>query len=858
MNTQTLRYIRQYQWSNVLAMIRNNRRSPAICPDSCTGKLVVITGATAGIGRETARYYASKGANLLCINRNPEKSEALKQEIEGEFGVLCDYRIADLSRMDDIFGVAGELVQLETGIDILIHNAGVYMTQRELTPEGFEKVFVVHYLSSFIINYLLRDKLKAQKNARILMVGSEGHRFAAWGLRLNDLHWEKRRYSGLGSYGSAKLAQLLSMLVFDQEFSNSGVTINTMHPGAVKSDTGQENGPLYRWFKRTFFDKTLKPASISAEALYYLGVSEEVAGVSGKFFNLTTPEEPAPPALDRQVAAELWELTLKMTGLAKSPEPDNKGKQTVNKAYDTIVVGAGAAGLTTAAFLAKAGQKVLLIEKNRELGGLVNTFVRNGFHFDAGVRALEDAGIILPMLKDLNIELEAVRSPVSLGVENEILSIENTESLVAYSAMLKKLYPENSGEIDEVIGTIRKIMKYMEVLYGIENPVFKDLKRDTNFIFKKLLPWMPRFMLTVGKINKMKLPVEDYLLSVVSNPSLRDIISQHFFRNTPTFFALSYFSLYLDYFYPPGGVGRLSEALGAKIRELGGVIINRTTVQRVDTENKFVVDDKGIHYAYKNLVWAGDLKTLYRSTETGNLLPEQGKQMEKVLRNKGGESVFTLYLQVDVPVEEFGRIANGHFFYTPSRRGLGETHRREFDELMSRFDSIDKQEVYDWLTRLVGLNTFEISIPALRDKSMAPAGKTGIIISFLAEHALFKKVQQAGWLDELITTLEEEIIRVITRSVYPMLEGNILHRFSFSPLSIENRTGSSEGAIVGWEFNADMPVINDIRIADRSVFTPFPGVYQAGQWAYSPAGVPMSILTGKLAADAILKNKKTS
>lgn len=157
------------------------------------------------------------------------------------------------------------------------------------------------------------DKLKAQEKSRIIMVGSEGHRFAAWGLRLDDLNWEKRRYSGLKSYGSAKTAQLLSMMVFNDNFRNTGVSINTMHPGAVKTETGQENGPVYRWFKRNFFDKTLKSPEISAEALYYLGVSGELDNVSGKFFNLTTEEEPAPPAMDIEVALELWKETLRIT-----------------------------------------------------------------------------------------------------------------------------------------------------------------------------------------------------------------------------------------------------------------------------------------------------------------------------------------------------------------------------------------------------------------------------------------------------------------------------------------------------------------------------------------------------------------
>ncbi|MBS4013267.1 MAG: SDR family NAD(P)-dependent oxidoreductase [Bacteroidetes bacterium] len=315
MAKKTSKYIHEYKWSNIFAMIRNNMRAPNICNDNFRNKLVVITGATSGIGYITARKYAAHGANLLCVNRNPEKSEKLKIEIESEFDVKCDYLIADLSSLNDIFRVSNELSALEQPIDVIIHNAGVYLTKRELTPDGFEKVFAVHYLSSFIMNYILMKKLKAQENARIILVGSEGHRFAAWGLKLDDLNWEKRRFSGLKSYGSAKTAQLLSMIVFKEKFENSGVTINTMHPGAVKTDTGQENGRVYRWFKKNIFDKTLKSPEISAEALYYLGVSKDLEGISGKFFNLTKEEVPAPPALDKEVAFELWDKTLIMTAL---------------------------------------------------------------------------------------------------------------------------------------------------------------------------------------------------------------------------------------------------------------------------------------------------------------------------------------------------------------------------------------------------------------------------------------------------------------------------------------------------------------------------------------------------------------
>jgi len=314
------KYYKAYKWSNVFAMIRNGKKEPLSCADQFEDKLVVITGATSGIGYHTARKYAEQGARLLCINRNLDKSEALCRELREEFSITCDYLLADLSLREDWFRLADELNRLETPIAVLIHNAGVYLTSRETTTDGFEKVLAVHYLSSFVLNFLLSEKLKSQEHARIIMVGSEGHRFAAWGLDLDDLNWARRRYSGLKSYGSAKTAQLLAMLVFNDHFRGSGVRINTMHPGAVKTETGQDNGPVYKWFKRNFFDRTLKSARMSAEALYYLGVSKDIQNVSGKFFNLTTEEEPAPPAVDMEVASELWKRTLAMTGLDKKME----------------------------------------------------------------------------------------------------------------------------------------------------------------------------------------------------------------------------------------------------------------------------------------------------------------------------------------------------------------------------------------------------------------------------------------------------------------------------------------------------------------------------------------------------------
>ena len=294
------------------AMRKNKKADIKECEVDSKGKLVVITGATSGIGYFTARKYASKGANLLMINRNEEKSIKMCKEIRQDFGVKCEYKIADFSRISDVKNVGNELLESDQIIDVFIHNAGIYSTKKIITDDDLELVFQVDYLASFILIYMLKDKLKAQEKARILLVNSEGHRFAILGIHLDDLKWDDHHYSGLRSYGVAKTAQLLSMIKLDDYFKNSGVTINAMHPGSVKSNMGQNNGKFYRFFKRLFIDRAAKSPEISATALYYLGVSEELEGVSGKFYRVTAEEQPAPPALDREVADELWKLSIKL------------------------------------------------------------------------------------------------------------------------------------------------------------------------------------------------------------------------------------------------------------------------------------------------------------------------------------------------------------------------------------------------------------------------------------------------------------------------------------------------------------------------------------------------------------------
>jgi retinol dehydrogenase 13 len=296
-------------------MIRNLKLGPKICTDDFHHHLVVITGATSGIGYATARKYASHGAEILCINRNEKKSKELCESIAGEFDSKCSYLIADFSKLSEVHAAAKQLCQLDRNVDVLIHNAGVYITKKTLTEDNIETVFQTNYLSAFILNYYLLEKLKNQKSGRIIFVNSEAYRFAVTGLKLDDLSWNKHHYSGLKSYSAAKMAQLLSMIKINEYFQGTGITVNAMHPGNVRTKSGQNNGEGYKFLKRMFVDRTARSADISAEALYHLGVSSELEAVSGRFFNLTTEEELAPPALDKDAAEKLWMISLKLGGL---------------------------------------------------------------------------------------------------------------------------------------------------------------------------------------------------------------------------------------------------------------------------------------------------------------------------------------------------------------------------------------------------------------------------------------------------------------------------------------------------------------------------------------------------------------
>ncbi len=296
-----------------LNFIENGKAIQKRSTASMQGKVCIVTGATSGVGLEAVKRLAEGGAHIVMVCRNPEKAETISTEIRSRWQVPVDIILADFSLLADVRKAAEEILRNYPSIDVLINCAGLHSTRRLYTKENFELVFCVNHLASFLLTQLLLDRLKASAPSRIIQVNSEGHRFN--GLDIKDLNWKKRLYTGLRGYGASKTAQLLTVWEFADQLKGSGVSINAMHPGDVRTNVGANNGWLYNQFLHRVVWYSLKDPVISGEALYYLAADPEMEKISGRFFNQTIDEKPAAHALDRVMGRRIWNATISLTAL---------------------------------------------------------------------------------------------------------------------------------------------------------------------------------------------------------------------------------------------------------------------------------------------------------------------------------------------------------------------------------------------------------------------------------------------------------------------------------------------------------------------------------------------------------------
>ena len=525
-----------------------------------------------------------------------------------------------------------------------------------------------------------------------------------------------------------------------------------------------------------------------------------------------------------------------------------------------LVVGGGISGLTAAAYLAKNGNHVTLLEKNQTLGGLVSSFKHGGFVFDGGIRAIENSGTVFPMLRQLGIDINFIKDRVSIQIENNRADLNAKGGLDSYKKMLQNLFPSERDNIKEIAAVIKKISGYTDILYGIDNPLFLDYQKDKKYMMNTILPWMVKYTLTVSKIEKLRMPVNTFLLSMTKNQSLIDMITQHFFSDTPAFFALSYFRLYTDYYYPEGGIGALISGLESFLQENDVTIITGSEASKIDVAANTVYCKDLHECCYDKLIWAADLKSFYKAADIGGSSDVDVSAYEakkaQILQSHGSGSVFTLNILTNLGIEYYTGKCAEHTFFTPEKSGLSSLpvsveHLMKMLEPLSAAEK--KSKLRHWLWQFALKTTYEISVPVMRDHALAPDGKSALIVSTVFSFELTEFLRTNGLYEVFKSALSLSIIDVLSGSVFPGLKESVTEHFSSTPITIQNTYSNTDGAITGWSFSKKPPIEDRLKKIAKSVDTPFKDIYQCGHWTFSPSGLPTSIITAKLAADKIIK-----
>jgi NAD(P)-dependent dehydrogenase (short-subunit alcohol dehydrogenase family) len=278
------------------------------------GKICLITGGTAGIGKATALGLAELGATVVIVGRNVEKGKAVLEEIEKESGnSALDFLHCDLSSQLAIRQLAIEVQKRYAHLDVLINNAGVFMLRRETTVDGLEMTFAVNHLAAFLLNNLLIDLLKASAPARIIDVCSDAQQHAK--LELNDLQGEKH-FNFWHAYGQSKLAMILCVYEQARRLAGSGVTINAVHPGFVATSIGQNNvGVVGRKVYRLVLPLIGIAPEMGAKTSIYLASSPDVETVSGKYFAKSVPIRSSELSYNETLQKQMWEISEKLVTL---------------------------------------------------------------------------------------------------------------------------------------------------------------------------------------------------------------------------------------------------------------------------------------------------------------------------------------------------------------------------------------------------------------------------------------------------------------------------------------------------------------------------------------------------------------
>lgn len=276
-------------------------------------RISVVTGATAGIGFETAKALAQMGDRVILVNRNEEKSKQAVDSIQEttEHDHL-EYVIADLASQKDVRRAAAEIKERIDRVDALVNNAGTWFSKQTLSEDGIEMQLAVNHVSPFLLTHLLLPLLLKSDDARVVNVSSDTHFRGK--IDLNDMKMEKG-YHGIKSYGRSKLAMVMCTYELAEQLEGTNVTVNAVQPGLVKTDIGHKHTiglhSIAWWFRKL---GGVTPDK-GAETNIFLAASPEVKGVTGKYWDKCKPKPSSKRSYDRDMQKKIWEKTLEMANI---------------------------------------------------------------------------------------------------------------------------------------------------------------------------------------------------------------------------------------------------------------------------------------------------------------------------------------------------------------------------------------------------------------------------------------------------------------------------------------------------------------------------------------------------------------
>ena len=274
------------------------------------GKLVVVTGASSGIGLAACEALAARGARLVLVGRNEKKTEACAETLRSA-GAEARVELCDMSRLDDIRAMGERLRGRGDRVDVLVNNAGGVFTDRMSTAEGHEMTFGVNHLGYFLTTLELLPLLRAAPAARIVTVASSAHQRAR--IDLQDLNLERRGYSAMLAYANSKACNILFSLELARRLDGTSITANSLHPGVVATGFGQNTPGLLKTLMRLGAPLLSRPDT-GAQTTVHLATSREVDGVSGRYFARSREAQPKKHATNPELARGLWEASEAMVG----------------------------------------------------------------------------------------------------------------------------------------------------------------------------------------------------------------------------------------------------------------------------------------------------------------------------------------------------------------------------------------------------------------------------------------------------------------------------------------------------------------------------------------------------------------